>query len=301
MRRGPVSQVSFLFATLSVAASHAWVPRVNFVAVLLLLAACASVQRQPHQELMYAAAAECQEKYRSDIERYELDRFGRIVAHYKENRSKQATEPFFPCYDERLREKIQTASSTSPVPPASVRADLNNVPAPVWKRGYEWTYLWESPRGSGTYAWVVNRVETVDGVECYVIRAGSREPFWRVSDLTSAMTTNDGAVEVRNIPPRQSFPWPLALGRVLEQRWTVVRPLERTTSNLHQTWTVEGQERVTVPAGEFSTWKVVVRNNATNSMVWEYWYSPDAKQYVRTRDYFSYGVETRVLTAFKLD
>jgi hypothetical protein len=272
----------------------------TWIAVPLLFAACASVQRPPHRDLMYAAAAECQAKYQSDVERYEFDRFGRIVAYYKENRSRQVLDPFFACYNERLREKIQSASSTQAAGPGR-STDVDSVGAPIWKRGHEWTYLWESPRGSGTFVWSVDRVETVDGLECYVIKSGSREIFWRTNDLTSVLQKNEGAIEIRYVPPRQTFAWPLSPGKTWEQQFTVERPQNRETQTRVQTWSVEGTESVVVPAGEFSTVKVVVRNKRNNSIAWEYWYSPTARQFVRVRDHLSYGIETRVLAAFKLD
>jgi hypothetical protein len=265
-----------------------------------LLTACAGPQLQPHEDLKHAAAAECQEKYRQDVERYEFDRFGRIIAWYKENRSQQVLQPFFACYQERLRDKIQTASSTTAEVRTPTQTNLEHGAAPVWKRGYEWTYLWESPRGSGSFVWVVSRMETVDGLDCYVIKAGSRELLWRAQDLAAVLQRNENAIETRYIPPRLTFAWPLLPGKDWEQQLTVERPQDRQTTNRALTWKVEGTETVVVPAGTFPTLKVVMRNNRNDSILLEYWYSPDVRQFVRLRDHLSYGIETRVLSAFKL-
>ena len=51
--------------------------------------------------------------------------------------------------------------------------------APVWMIGDRWAFRWESPRGSGTFVWAVNRVQTVDGFECYVGTPGDFLPAQR--------------------------------------------------------------------------------------------------------------------------
>jgi hypothetical protein len=270
------------------------------IAACVLLTACAGPQLQPHEDLKHAAAAECQEKYRLDVERYEFDRFGRIIAWYKENRSQQVLQPFFACYNERLRAKIQAASSTAPVEGAAAPTDLEQVPVPVWKRGYEWTYLWESPRGSGSFVWAVSRVETVDGLDCYVIKTGSRELVWRAQDLAAVLQRNESALEMRYVPPRLTFAWPMSPGKTWEQQFTMERLQDRTTTNRLLTWKVEGKETVAVPAGSFPALKVVVRNKWNDSIAFEYWYSPEVRQLVRLRDRIPEGIETRVLAAFKL-
>jgi hypothetical protein len=75
-------------------------------------------------------------------------------------------------------------------------------------------------------------------------------------------------------------------------------------SHSHLTsWTVEGRERVAVPAGEFDCWVLVMRTRSLTDD-WtgfeRWWYSPQVKSYVRLE--YQYGRETgsRVLTQYAL-
>ena len=53
---------------------------------------------------------------------------------------------------------------------------------PTWRVGDEWSYRWSSPRGSGTFVWVFDRFETVEGIESAVVKSGERELFYRRDD-----------------------------------------------------------------------------------------------------------------------
>lgn len=71
----------------------------------------------------------------------------------------------------------------------SADQDAAGVLAPVWKPGYEWQYRWESSRGSGTFVWRVDRIDSADGVDYYVVKSGTRrEIFFRRSDLAYLWT-----------------------------------------------------------------------------------------------------------------
>lgn len=69
-------------------------------------------------------------------------------------------------------------------------------------------------------------------------------------------------------------------------------------------WTLEGMETITVPAGEFECWVVVMRSRSLTSN-WDgferWWYSPKARNYVRIE--YQYGARpesSRVLMSFSL-
>ena len=171
---------------------------------------------------------------------------------------------------------------------------------PTWKTGYEWAYRYESPSGKGTYIWSVDREEVVDGVPHYVVKTGSREIFYRKSDFAASRETVDGAIVVKNTPPRLHYVWPMYVGQTWEQTVLVERPGARQTSERPETATVEAEETVTVPAGTFRTLRVVYRNKKTGNISYEAWYAPELKQVVKLREVLQTGVRTRELTAFKL-
>ncbi len=92
----------------------------------------------------------------------------------------------------------------------------------------------------------------------------------------------------------------------LQMRRPVVFTREYTSNQqprVHRTsWILEGRETITVPAGTFDTWVIVMRsrNAATNWTGFErWWYSPEVRHYVRMEyRYGKHPVSSRVLMDF---
>ena len=198
-----------------------------------------------------------------------------------------------------------TASHASPTSTllvaglAPIGSPLHGSAAPVWHVGDLWAFRWQSADGQGEYTWTVNRLETIDGVEHYVIRSGPREIYFRAADLATSLETLAGRVERRNLPPRLGFSWPLSTGAMWRQRYLEegdgLSPAERAID-----WAVEGEERVQVPGGAFRALRIVARFHPTPELVYEMWYAPAVKQWVRLKEYFPAGVRSRELTDFAL-
>jgi hypothetical protein len=186
--------------------------------------------------------------------------------------------------------------TTSPGP----EAPLETVSAPVWAVGDQWAFRWESPRGSGTFVWTVTREQAMAGVDCYVIAAGRRHIFYRRTDLAFVEEHVDGVVERRAVPPALHYAWPLALGRSWEERYTNERPVERQTDTRSLRSVVEAEETVVVPAGTFRAFKIVRRHTRGEAIDVETWYAPAARQLVRQRVHFNYGVQERELTSYSI-
>jgi hypothetical protein len=172
---------------------------------------------------------------------------------------------------------------------------------PIWKVGDQWTYRWESPRGSGTRVYEVTSEAIVKGIDCYVVKYSRSEDYQRKADLAFVQGNNRGALDYTYTPPRAWATWPLYVGRAWELSIVEERPQDRTTENIFKTWRVEGKERITVPAGTFDTYKIIERNKRDNSLSTEHWLAPEVKARVRLNLYFSYGVEKRELIAYKVD
>ena len=172
---------------------------------------------------------------------------------------------------------------------------------PQWKPGDEWAYRFESPQGSGTFVWSMDREETVDGVAYYVVKSGNtREIYYRKSDFAFYMEKLNGQVETRHTPPTAFFAWPLVSGAMIEVRFMRERPLERQTQEMFLTCETGPVETVTVQAGTFDAVKVACRNSRTDTPNFEAWLSPAIKHIVRERTHFSYGVRERELIGLKL-
>jgi hypothetical protein len=186
---------------------------------------------------------------------------------------------------------------STPLPPSpSAPRDV-----PTWKPGDEWSYRWESPRGKGTFVWVVDREDILDGTAFFVVKSGTtREIYYRKSDFAYYMDRVDGKVETRHTPPSAYVPWPPVVGGKVELSYMREQPLERQSEEVVLTCEASAAEPVTVPAGTFDTVKVTCRNSRTNALTLERWLSPAIRQMVRERTYFSYGTRDRELIGFKL-
>jgi hypothetical protein len=200
----------------------------------------------------------------------------------------------------KTRQASAPPSSIVVASPAAGPALAGPIAVPVWTVGDEWEYAYPSPSDSGTYVWSVNRLEMLDGVQHYVIKGGAREIFYRVSDLASSLERVDGVVVVRHTPPRLSYSWPLTPGKAWEQDSRDERPVDRLTTNRKSVWAVESGETVAVPAGTFRALRIVWRNRNTSAVLYEMWYAPAVKQWVKIREVLSNGIRERELVSFKL-
>jgi hypothetical protein len=183
--------------------------------------------------------------------------------------------------------------------PLAAAHALRGETAPVWQVGDQWAFRWESADGHGDYVWTVDRLERIAGVEHYVIRTGSREIFLRTSDLATSLERAAERVERRNTPARLAFSWPLAAGATWRQRYTEEGD-GRATSERRIAWKVEGEEDVRVEAGTFKALHIVARHDPTPAVMYEMWYAPEAKQWIRLKEHFPNGVRYRELTALNL-
>lgn len=201
----------------------------------------------------------------------------------------------------------------APAPPGSQSAGSSSsasapIIAPIWKPGDQWTFWSDSPRGSGTFVWSVDREEVVDGTEYYVIRSGptrqapAREFFYQKADLAWRMLKVNGTLESRAEPPQLRYVWPLTIGGTWEQTVTVTTERQGTSSRETHTRAcrVTGEETVTVAGGIYRTLKTVCRDKTTDDVVYEMWYAPDAKHWVKEWTKYPWGVMEREVMRVKL-
>jgi hypothetical protein len=74
----------------------------------------------------------------------------------------------------------------------------------------------------------------------------------------------------------------------------------RTPAERALDWTVESEDVVRVAGGSFKTLRIVARYYPTPDVVYEMWYAPEVKQWVRLKEYFPSGIRERELTDFTL-
>ena len=73
----------------------------------------------------------------------------------------------------------------------------------------------------------------------------------------------------------------------------------RATRETSWVWEVTAEETITVPAGTFQTLRIVAHNKRTGALIYEMWYSPSVKWWVRLRFSPRTGVQERELIGFK--
>jgi hypothetical protein len=182
---------------------------------------------------------------------------------------------------------LATSAPAAPVPANSV------VTAPVWSVGSEWHY-------SDGYAVKVASVSPKGTVFQRLDAPGqwfTRDGFIR-TDSTSATATRKAIY--RTVPDSAGSTLSAAKPLTFQREY-----LNNGKLMVHaSSWTVEGRETITVPAGTFDCWVIVWRTRSLRSD-WtgfeRWWYSPQAQGYVRME--FKYGPEadgSRVLMNYHL-
>jgi hypothetical protein len=178
-------------------------------------------------------------------------------------------------------------ASPVPVPPNTI------VSAPNWGTGSEWHY-------SDGYAIKVKSVSPKQTVFERLDASGqwfSRQGFLR-KDETSGTATRSSIY--RTIPESAGVALSAARPLTFQREYMSNGKLMVHASS----WTVEGRETITVPAGTFDCWLIVWRTRSLRSD-WtgfeRWWYSPQAQSYVRME--FKYGPapeSSRVLMRYHL-
>jgi len=206
-----------------------------------------------------------------------------------------------------LLARYPAAAAAALAPGVGAASALAPILVPTWMPGDQWTFWWDNPRGSGTFMWSVDREQEVDGLQYYVVVSrptGSnpaRELFYQKTDLAWRMEMVSGAVESKSEPAQQRYLWPLAVGGNWEQTVAVTtgRDGKSSTETRVRSCQVAGEETVTVAGGVYRTIKTTCRDKS-NQVVFEVWYAPEVKHWVKEWTRFSWGVQERELMAVKL-
>lgn len=184
--------------------------------------------------------------------------------------------------------------SAAPILADPVAVDAKTVvTAPDWVLGSTWYY-------SDGYALKVTSVAAGTTVFDRLDAPGqwfSRQGFLR-KDLTSGTATRTSIF--RTIPDQAGLSLRAGSPLTFQREY-----LENGALVVHaSSWSVEGRETVTVPAGTFDCWVIVwrtrsLRTNWTGFERW--WYSPTAQNYVRMEYKYGPGDEgSRVLMRYQI-
>jgi hypothetical protein len=140
----------------------------------------------------------------------------------------------------------------------------------------------------------VDRDAVEDGIPVWVIKASDGEHLHRKDDLAYYEQKREGVVETRFVPPLLNWMWPLAPDKTWTQTYTRERPVQRETLKITASCRAQS-DKVTVPAGTFDTIKVTCSNVRNRRTMWERWYGPAVKAFVRDLTYFAEGAREQEL------
>ena len=274
-------------------------PLVLPLALVLTVAGCASMSNTLAQDLAWERWQQC--KHISGISLKEIQSDGTIWVYYN-----QGLSAWQECDRQAAQEQgaRRAASSTPSPPPRTVPAGTPQgpIPLPVWKVGNEWAYRYEMPSGTGTFVWTVDRIEKLNGDSYYVIKTGTRNIFYRTSDLAAAQETLNGEIVRQYTPPNwRLLAFPLATGSSWEMTFQDSQPVARTTEDILRSCAAEAEETVTVPAGTFPTIRISCKNLRNGERVVTVWYSRDVTQFVREDGFVTGGGKRlRELLSYRL-
>jgi hypothetical protein len=268
------------------------------VTVALGFGGCASMRNTLAQDLALERWRACSAV--PTVRLQQVRRDGQISYGYRGAAHRIAMQE---CLARATQEQASRRGAVAGTEIAAIAIPLGDDPwqPPTWTRGDEWAFRWETPSGKGTMVWSVDRIETVDGVDHYVVRNGAtRATYWRAADFAYVMEKVAGEIEVRHAPPSTVYAWPLDPGRSVDSSVTEERPRVRRTREHAVRCDVVGHETITVPAGRFETAHVTCTDRRTGKMTYEVWYAPQVKQWVRERQLFTYGWRERELISYRI-
>jgi len=187
----------------------------------------------------------------------------------------------------------------APLGPQLPDAATASAVLPTWAPGDSWTFDGRGDRGPYTYRLTVLGEETFEGEPAYKAQTPTYT-YWYAKNTLGFLARAKAGTVVRRVKPSTGFEWPLAIGK----SWIRDADFTDTESgNQRYTytddWKVEGYGEIKVPAGTFKAFKVArrVRNSDAYD---EYWYSPEAKSWVKAKGASAAGEYDEELVSYKV-
>jgi hypothetical protein len=271
--------------------------------IALLLAGCAVTHNTLAQDLAWERIEKCKGIANElSFDRVEPD--GRIWYQYRGGGRALVDECLRKAAVEQAQRRVSPAvpsAVASGVAPTMGRAAATaGILMPTWKIGDEWAYRQESTAGAMTFVRVVDSIDKIDGVEHYVVISGTRRIYYRTADGAETLEKLGSQITDRFIPGWVLAAWPLTFGKTWETHFTQERPRDRMTWEVAWTCDVGAEESLSVPAGTFTTVPITCRNRRSGVLVYQQWYAPAVKNYVKEVWQQSDGPRLREMIAYRL-
>lgn len=212
-----------------------------------------------------------------------------------------------------------TMSVTSCAPtiqPISLEPPIEGVVRPTWQVGDSWTYRVTDEHGGvlGEYTSALDRIEPFRGVmgayfvEREVISGRvERIAFARFvvydENFNEIGYIDEVGVVIAEITGMRIWSWPLVVGNSWNFNGTHIAPASGRRTAISGRVNVKAYEEVTVPAGRFNAFRVVLElenPQAEGQFGWtaEYWFAPDVGNLVKSMRFTPAGFSIEKLLSY---
>ena len=173
---------------------------------------------------------------------------------------------------------------------------------PIWTAGDQWVYEEKSPEARRTVVREVVREDAFQDIPSYIVKRDNRESFYTKETLGLIATMEDGKLTLRRDQSGQAFSWPLAVGKKWRNTYAEENLKDKSKDTIDLSMVVGTIEEITVPAGTFQAARIEAYDPRSGRLLFERWYSPQAKYYVKTRAYVTQeGLEEQDLISLKVN
>jgi hypothetical protein len=175
------------------------------------------------------------------------------------------------------------------------------VHRPRWNLGDKWLYELRRPARKTMSEREFTRRDNFAGIPVYVLKTGAvGESLYAVDALTLVAAKTNGQYTYRVSNTNQALSWPLRANKEWGNNFAredIEIGAARSAGLLMR---VVGFENVTVKAGTLRTAKVEAYGRNSGRLSAEFWYSPEAKWFAKSRFYDrDFGLVEEELVSFK--
>jgi hypothetical protein len=158
---------------------------------------------------------------------------------------------------------------------------------PNWTVGDQWVYEEKNPEGRRIVVREVVREDAFQGIPSYVVKRDNEESFYAKETLGLIATMEEGKLTLRRDQSAQIFSWPLVVGKEWRNTYVEENLKNKSKNTIDLSMVVSTIEETTVPAGTFQAARIETYDPKSGRLLFERWYSPQAKFSIKTRAYVS--------------
>jgi hypothetical protein len=163
--------------------------------------------------------------------------------------------------------------------------DEDAIDPPRWNIGDKWSYELRRPGRKTIVEREFTRKDTFAGIPSYVLKTGTQEAFYATDSLALVATKTNGQYTYRVSNIDQVIYWPLRANNKWRNGFTREDTEVGATRSTRLSMRAVGFENVEVKAGTLKTLKIEASGYHSGLLLAEYWYSPEAKWFAKSRIY----------------